>query len=276
MSENIRTGLLTAYRKLMRPLVRILIRHGVTYHDFSELLKSIFVESAREDFVPRSRDVSLARIAILSGLTRDEVEEQLQILESGDLLPSSNLNQITRLLVGWHSDPAFTGPYGLPIELDADSTTGSSFSELVAKYSPGIEPRAILEELIQVGVVAHTRQDRLKVLMRAYIPNSLHPDGLERMGEVVCNFVGTVEKNMEKSRQGAGRFERVVYADDGLPPNLMPAFDKLLREKGQQLLVELDNWITTQTIEHPNQETARIRNIKTGVGIYHYVEPNED
>ena len=80
MSENVRTGLLMAYRKLMRPLVRILIRHGVTYHDLAELLKGIFVESAQEDFAHSSRSVTSAKISILSGLAREEVEEQQKIL----------------------------------------------------------------------------------------------------------------------------------------------------------------------------------------------------
>jgi hypothetical protein len=271
MSEIVRTGLLMAYRKLMRPLVRILIRHGVTYHDFSELLKSIFVESAQEDFANSSRSVTSAKISILSGLAREEVEEQQKLLASGNLLPSSNLNQITRLLVGWHTNPSYTGPYGLPIELELQSSKGSDFYSLVNQYCPSIDPAAMLDELLQVGVVERVRNDRIKVLVRAYIPDSLHPDALDRMGEVISNFVMTLEHNMEKTRLGEGRFERVVTADDGLPAKLMPKFDELLREKGQQLLVELDNWISMQDID-PN--TSRT-NVRTGVGIYHYVESDD-
>ena len=271
MSENVRIGLLLAYRKLMRPLVRILIRHGVTYHDFAELLKGIFVESAQEDFAHSSRSVTSAKISILSGLQREEVESQQRILESGDYLPNSNLNQITHLLVGWHTNPNYTGPYGLPIELEEKSDSGYDFYTLVNEYSSGIEPGAMLEELVQVGVVERVRNSRIKVLMRAYIPNSLHPDALDRMGEVIANFVATLEHNMERTQQGDGRFERVVYADDGLPAKLMPVFDKLLREKGQQLLVELDNWISLQEIDSSKERG----NIRTGVGIYHYVNTDD-
>lgn len=271
MSDNVRTGLLMAYRKLMRPLVRILIRHGVTYQDFAELLKGIFVESAQDDFQHQSKSVSSAKISILSGLAREEVEAQQKILASGDFLPGSHLNQITRLLVGWHTNPNYTGPYGLPIELEVQSDTGIDFYSLVEEYSSGIEPGDMLEELLQVGVVERVRDGRIKVLMRAYIPDSLHPDALDRMGEVIANFVATLEHNMEKTQQGTGRFERVVYADDGLPPKLMPLFDRLLREKGQQLLVELDNWISLQEVDSANPRG----NIRTGVGIYHYAETDE-
>jgi hypothetical protein len=58
MTDSVRTGLIAAYRKLMEPLVRILIRNGVSYGEFSEILKSTFVEVAERDFgIPvQSRD----------------------------------------------------------------------------------------------------------------------------------------------------------------------------------------------------------------------------
>ena len=45
---------------------------------------------------------------------------------------------------------------------------------------------------------------------------------------------------------GPGRFERKVFADDGLREELMPAFAALLRAKGHKFLIEIDNWITAQ------------------------------
>jgi hypothetical protein len=67
-----------------------------------------------------------------------------------------------------------------------------------------------------------------------------------------------------------GRFERIVFADDGLRHDLMPAFDALIRAKGLQLLIELDNWISAQesTAGTTNKHAKRIR---TGVGVYHFV-----
>jgi hypothetical protein len=110
-----------------------------------------------------------------------------------------------------------------------------------------------------------------KALTRAYVPENLHPDGLERLGDVVRNFINTAEFNMEKTAQGSGRFERIVFADEGLRAELLPAFDKLLRIKGQQLLVELDNWLSSQELSETAKRKDVVR-VKTGVGIYHYLE----
>jgi hypothetical protein len=76
---------------------------------------------------------------------------------------------------------------------------------------------------------------------------------------------------MENNSQGSTRFERVVYADNGLAQDLMPAFDRLIRVKGQQLLVELDNWLSAQESIDADSSRARF-NVNTGVGIYHFIE----
>jgi len=276
MADLVRIGLLSAYRRLLQPLVRILIRNGVSYYEFNEVVRSVFVEVAERDFNIPGRRPSQSRIAILTGFSRKEVARQKAILEGGDFLElASNLNRVTRVLVGWHSDPDYTGPYGLPIELPFDSSSGPSFTELVRRHSGDMAPRAMLDELIRVGAVERLSSGTFKAQMRAYIPESLNPDALERFGEVVRNFIDTYEFNMEKRATDTRRFERIVFADDGLRVSLMPAFDRLVRLKGQQLLVELDNWLSAQELTAGATNHVE-RRIKTGVGIYHFVEEEQE
>lgn len=271
MTDPLRTGILSAYRRLMEPLIRILIRNGVSYGEFAELLKTLFVEVAKQDFHIPNRKVSQSRIAILTGLSRKEVAKQLATIAAGGIVATSNLNRVNRVLTGWHLDPEFTGPYGLPVELPFEATGSPSFVSLVRKYSGDMAPRAMLDELLRVRAVEELANGALKVLSRAYVPGNLDPDGLERLGEVVRNFINTAEFNMEKTAPGAGRFERVVFADDGIRADLLPAFDALLRRKGQQLLIELDNWLSSkETVEVEDDKS--IPRIRTGVGIYHYTE----
>jgi hypothetical protein len=256
----------------MKPLVRVLIKNGVSFGEFAEVLKNVFVEVAQSDLKAQSHTSSYARIAILTGLTRKEVAKQISTLERGDLAETSNLNRVTRVLEAWHTDSDYTGAYGLPLELLFEEQMGKpSFSTLIQRYGGDMAPREMLDELLRVGAVERLSSGHMRVLMRAYIPQSLHPDALERLGTVVNNFVTTYEYNMENNIVGATRFERVVYADNGLEKDLMPAFDRLIRSKGQRLLVELDNWLSAQ--ETPDVEPLERRDrVNTGVGIYHFVE----
>jgi hypothetical protein len=268
MTDSVRLGLLAAYRKLLQPLVRILIRSGISYGETAELLKTVFVEVAGRDFDLPDRKTSLSRIAILTGLTRKEVAKQDEILRSGALNFDSNLNRVIRVLEGWHNDPVFTGPYGMPMELPFESPTSASFAGLVRRHSGDMAPRAMLDELIRVGAVEQTASGAFKVLVRVYIPRDFHPDALHRFGEVVRDFVNTYEFNMDK-QPGKGRFERIVFADDGLREELIPAFDALLRTKGYKFLLELNNWISAQ--DNVNVSRKGNRRIKTGVGVYHFI-----
>lgn len=272
MTNSNRKGLIAAYRKLMAPLVRILLKNGISYSEFAEVLKNLFVEVAEKDLAMPGRQPSQARVAILTGLTRKEVAIQKSTSARGDLAETSNLNRITKVLEAWHTDPEYTGAYGLPVELLFDSIGSKpSFTALVKRYSGDMAARAMLDELLRVHAVDILATGHIRVLMRAYIPQSLHPDALERLGTVVSNFVTTYEHNMEHNVQGTTRFERVVYADNGLTFELMPAFDRLIREKGFQLLIELDNWLSAQESTTSNGSPAASR-VKTGVGIYHFVE----
>lgn len=273
MNDSVKEGLLAAYVRLMRPLVRILLRHGVSFAEFAEVIKRVYVSIAAEEFqVPRKR-MSKARIAIVTGLTRKEVQRLAEIDDDDFTGAKSNLSRIGRVLLGWHTDPDYTGPYGVPLELPYDSPTGDSFTTLVQTYSGDMTPRAMLDELLRVGIVVQTDSGWYKVVRREYVPESLAPDFLERFGIQIRNFIQTLEHNMLKSAPGKGRFERTVVADNGLRKQDLPGLDAYVRERGQAVLEDLDNWMAQQ--KSPNREKGDVV-VQTGIGIYHYVVREDD
>jgi Family of unknown function (DUF6502) len=270
MTGTVRPGLLAAFRKILQPLVRILLRHGISFGELAEVLKTVFVEVAARDFSLPERKVSQSRIAILTGLTRKEVAKQEALLASGAELDfPANLNRVIRVLDGWHTDPEFTGPYGMPLDLPFDAPAPATFMNLVRKHSGDMAPRAMLDELLRVGAIERLASGSFKVLARAYITRDFDPNALQRFGEVVRDFINTYEFNMDSS-PSLRRFERIVFADNGLRQDLIPAFNALIRAKGPQLLNELDNWLSAQDskVHLLGKESKRV---KTGVGIYHFI-----
>lgn len=267
MSDSVKHGLLAAYRKFMRPLVRILIRHGISINEFNEVLKAVYAEVAESDFSLPGRRQSQSRVAILTGLTRKEVA-RLKSTDFGRNVDANkkDVHRVARVLDGWHLDPAYTGPYGMPMEVPFEASSGISFTDLVRRYSGDMAPRAMLDELLRVGAAREIDNGWIRVLNRSYIPESLASEALERTANVIENFVNTVEINLKKERAGAGRFERIVLSDHGLSEDQLIEFDTLLRRRGQQLLEELDDWLSAQDAI-PGEKV-----IMTGVGIYHFIE----
>lgn len=274
MSDTVKAGLLAAYLKLLRPLVRILLRHGVTYGEFSEVVKTSFVTIAAQEFRVPGKKMSKARIAIVTGLTRKEVHRLSEIDQKEIFALKTNLSRITRVLSGWHTDPDYVGPYGLPLEIryDSDHPKDATVVRLVQQYSGDMTPRAMIDELMRIGAVKETDHNWFKVLKREYVPEAMAPDFLERLGRGVHDYVHTLEENMQKYDEDSGRFERFVSPEHGLRAQDLPLFDAYIRIRCQALLEELDNWLSQ--LPQPDKSKNDV-SLRTGVGIFHYVADSD-
>ena len=270
MSTSIKAALLRAFHVLLGPLVRILLRQGISYAEFSEVAKAVYVEIALKDFKVVGRKATRTRVAVMTGLTRKEVKRVIDEALKDQYEPNAKFSRLGRVLVGWHTDTDFTGPYGLPLELQYETSQPDdpTFSELVKRHSGDMSPRSILDELIRVGAVRETDLGWFRVLRRDYITDATGRDTFERTGFIVRNFINTVDFNMTKSAPGKGRFERHVFPADGIRAEDLPKFDAYLRDRCQALLEELDNWLTKLPIPDPEKEDGVVH---TGVGMYHYM-----
>ena len=270
MSENVKKPLLAACRHLLHPLVRILLRHGVSYGEFSDSVRGAYIDIAKAELIPPGRPHSDARLAILTGISKEEVHRVRAMDEEDD--SEVGLNRIARALQGWCQDPAYLGPYGLPLEIPFEGE-GISFEQLVKTYTDSTNPRALLDELLRVNAARETDDGYVRLINRTYVPTPLDPVGLERLGNVVNYFIDTVDFNLQKKKQGSGRFERYAITMEGLSPSKFRAFDELIREKGQELLEILDDWLGQNEIKG-GHKLSPTESIRTGVGIFHFIEKN--
>jgi len=275
MGDSVKQALLAAFRVLMGPLVRILLRQGISYAEFSEVAKAVYVEVALKDFKVSGRKATRTRIAVMTGLTRKEVKRVIDEAVKERFELKTSFNRLGRVLVGWHTDADFTGPYGMPLELQYETGNPNepTFSVLVKRHSGDMSPRSILDELVRVGAIRETDVGWFRVMRREYIPEAQGTHTFERTGVVVRNFVNTLEFNMTKLAPGKGRFERHVTADDGIRREDLPKFDHYLRERCQVLLEEIDNWLAGLPKPDPKKGDDVIH---TGIGIYHYMSHAED
>lgn len=276
MDADLKAALLAAYGRILTPLVRILLREGVAYPELDETVRKVFVSVGLE--MTSSLPVAQASadwarlISSATGLTAAEVSRIAQ--NRTELGSTGQLEQITAVLTAWHTDPDFTGPYGLPLELRFDGNDGRDFASLVRTHCPSAAPDRLLGELRRVGAVKETDSGWFKVLTRTYLPRVDVPDSFERIGRAVQCLVDTVDFNRQQVDADARLLERTVHADDGIRPEDLPRFRSYVRDRAQVLLEEIDNWLSQ--LDKPDLGDPEIR-IGTGVGIYHYVEwPEED
>ena len=153
MPELLKQHVIQSCRYLLRPLVRFLLRHGVSWDEFGELSKDAYVYVAREEHGIQGRPTNNSRVAILTGLSRREVarvRDRLLLGEDGD--DSVHGNRLSRILSGWHSDGDFTGPDGRPTDLPADGAE-TSFEDLLRRYAGDLPHGAVRKEMLQRGLI---------------------------------------------------------------------------------------------------------------------------
>lgn len=274
MSENFKATLIAAFKPLMRPLVRILVRNGVSFGEFSELLKTVFVESAKDILqVPDSKQ-SVSRIAITTGLTRLEVSRILNQTDEDAEALAGRLSRVGRLLTGWHQDSDFTGPYGIPYEVQFDAAPGRrSFSELVRRYTSDVPADEMLDEMKRIGAVLDLGNGYYRVLIRLYIPSAEDPAKFHAMSVAFTDLAKTLDQNLRPDEDHK-LFERRVWAPNGIAQSAAVDFDTFVKDRGQQFLEMIDDWLSTR-------EAEAIRNdiqprVKVGLAAYMFVRPFEE
>ncbi len=255
--------------KILRPLIRILLRNGVTYRAFTETAKSVYVEVASEEFRIPGRKQTDSRISVITGLSRKEVKRVKSMPPSSDEDNLARYNRASRVISGWTQDPDFIDEQGNPADLSLDET-GNAFGELVRRYSGDAPPRAVLDELENVGAVQRLDNGQLCLVTRGYIPHTDSPERLGIFGIMAADLLNSSNHNLMDTT-GKPYFQRIV-ANERIPETATDQFQLVTRRYCQQFLEKLDQWLTENEVKGaaPGVEVRRI-----GVGVY-YFEAEDD
>lgn len=264
----------SAVSTLLRPLVRILLRNNIPFATFVDLAKRVYVESAMEDFPLPGRKQTVSRAALLTGLSRKEVLRVTRLAPPKESIAAEQHSRGARVITGWIRDERFHNAENLPADLSFDGEAGS-FVELVREYSGDMTPRAVLDELLRVGVLERLPEGKIRLLTPGYLPSG-DAEKLHILGTDAADLIRTVDHNL-----GEGDGKREPYFQRKVCYHSFPAahLDELrrrTREKGQALLEELDRWMAVHDPidQDPDDPTLHRR---VGVGIYYFEsERNEE
>jgi len=272
MNDTAFKALSAALSRILRPLVRILLRHGVSFSTFADIAKSIYVDIAMNEFAIKGRKPSVSRTSVITGLTRKEVMRVRQLPKPEDRGMSEKYNRAARVITAWLRDKDFAAADGEPAVLALEGD-GPTFNTLVKQASGDIPSRAILDELLRVGAVVREEDGRLRLVTNAYIPRGSEMDKVHILGTDVGALISTINHNMEHG-QDQPRYQRKV-AYDNLPDEALPQFRTLSSEQAQSLLEHLDKWLAEHDRDANPAAGGTGRN-RAGVGIYYFEEPYRD
>jgi hypothetical protein len=213
-SQMINVSHQNAVARILQPLIRVLLRHGVSHADFNDIAKRVFVELAARDFQLLCRKQTNARVAMLTGIQRKEAGHLMGLTPIEDDVLDLQYNRGVRVTAGWRRDSAFLDEAGNPAALTFDGR--KSFVELVRRYSGDLPARAVLDELRRVGTVLQDTDGLITLLADGiHAPLKDVEAQINIMGNASKDLLNTIDPNLSSKNKRL----QLTVAYNNLPKN---------------------------------------------------------
>lgn len=260
MNTKIQTALVKSASKILSPLVRIMLRNGVSCGSFEEMVRKAYVDEAFNLSMSENKKATVSSVSAKTGLSRKEVK-RLNELDKIDYSENDQkYGRATRVLGGWTNDTDFLSPQNEPMPLSLDDGD-HSFIKLVKKYSGDITPKAMYQLLMDAKCIKQT-DDAIHLINPAYVPGNDSPELIGILGTDTQELIQTINHNLS-TQQNNKRFQRKVSSAT-LDKEVLTQFEQLANEKSQALLEELDHWLSQH--EAKNDKDRQY----VSLGIYFY------
>jgi hypothetical protein len=271
MSTELQSVLHSALLRLLRPLTRVMLRHGMAYGTFAEIARKAFVDEAFEMLARSGQRQSISSVAAMTGLTRKEAARLAKLEGSDSDQADQRYNRAVRVITGWSLDPRFATAGGHPRGLELEGE--DSFATLVKDYSGDVTPKAMLTTLETSGTVS-VADGVVRLEQRAYLPTHTPVASLTILGNDVAELITSIDHNLSADA-GDRVFQRKV-STAVLKAEALDAFRELSNAKSQELLETYDAWLTEHETGAPAApDTGSDSDSDTcyvAVGIYYFDE----
>lgn len=200
-------ALMRALKSALRPIVTLMLAKGIVYSQFTELMKSLYVEVAAREFSLPERPQTDSRLSLLTGIHRKDIR-RLCAQPVDELIIPESVSLGLRVVSAWSEVP-FVDLEGKPLPLPRSARNGGelSFDALVGSVSRDIRSRALLDEWLRMGVVSISATDQVVLNTAAFVPSlgfeekafylghNLHDHG----AAIVSNVLGGERPWLERS-----------------------------------------------------------------------------
>jgi hypothetical protein len=265
--------LVSAIKKILRPLVKLMLSYQITYPYLIGILKSIYVDVAENEFQVDDKRPSDSRINLLTGVHRKDVK-RLRAEGSQKFEIPENISIGAQLVGEWLGSKEFIDSKGKPRTLPLKPGAGKdiSFDTLVRKVcKQDIRPRVILDEWLRLGI-AHIENDEVVLNTGAFTPDKGFDEKAFFFGKNLQDHISAGSENLSGSR--APYFDRSVYYDN-LSETSVQELEELANYLGMQALTEMNKEALSRQRGDKGQSQSKFR-INFGVFNYSTEAVNEN
>lgn len=274
MADDKKILLKKALGKIILPLVRLMLSHGITYREFCDIGKEVFFAAGRDMMKSHNEKPTASQLTILTGVHRKDIAAFLQRENDLAHVPPApkNLPAGAAVVAEWICNPSYLGKDGQPKALPYSAEHPEvSFSALVEGISTDIRPRAYLDELKRLGIIAADEKGLLRLQTEAFIPSQDFAEKLKMFERNLGAHLSAGAENMQKTPSPF--FERSAF-HGGLSPEGIAAIREIINNDGMDLLKKVYRQ-AEELSEEPGKSPEK-SNRRMTIGLYMYDEETQN
>lgn len=265
---------LSALEKVLTPVARLALAFGVKYQEADELLRRVFVREAERAMrgsgavrALRGGKLNTSQMSVMTGLQRKEIA-RLQALDeepvsTTDAQFNAKRSLASQVLLRWVEE-ADVRPQHVVLPIQPAHAGELSFAGLAALIVTDVHYRAVLDELIRLGLVRES-DGTVELLHDAFVPRNTPADQLAVLGDntsahlasAIENLIPNGRRCMEQAIWGEG----IALADC---QHLDAVARRLWAHSHRTLFKEISN--------APEAPAGQLRH-RVHIGMYVQVEP---
>jgi Family of unknown function (DUF6502) len=259
--------LLATLRKVLKPFVRLLLAHGITYTQMLEELKRAFVQVADEEFVINGKRQTDSRITLLTGVHRKDVH-RIRDEHEPDNAPKTSFN--AQIIAKWLGDSRFQDDEGQPKALSRLNVEGDeSFESLVASVSKDFRARPVYDEWLKQGLIRQLEDGKVSLNSEAFIPKQDLEQQLFYLGMNIHDHMAATVHNV--TVEEPKMLERCVY-EEGFTAAQIDKIHLQVKQNGMKFLKSINQ--TAIGIKNADEVALESEpTYRMNTGVYFYYEP---
>lgn len=257
-------SVVAALKRILKPLVRLLLHFHITYPYLSELLKSVYVDVAENEMALDDKPQTDTRISLLTGVHRKDTKRLRGALKEGEVLPEV-VSAGAQLVAKWVSDDLYLDEKGDPVSLPLRGSS-PSFEELVVSVcKQDLRPRVVIDEWQRLGI-ATVENDMVSLNSDAFVPQTGIEEKAFYLGMNVADHLAAASRNIRS--EVSPFFERCVYYE-GLTDASIAQLKAMSEAESMKLLKKLNKKSLALKAEQESKNAIGARRFNTGVYVFH-------
>ena len=166
----------------------------------------------------------------------------------------------------WSHDPRFLDTAGRPRALALDGK--NELSTLIRAISPRCDPKGVIGVLIRFGNVRRTKAGKYRLIRPLFFTSTTKTMAFEPMAYFLSDASATLGRILRRTHRTRGPelFWRKVECAGLSAPNAL-RFVAFVRERGQEFLEEVDDWLEARSDKGKTKRSSqKLRRV--GLGLF--------